>query len=115
GNNNAYCQDDATSWVDWSLRQEPAWADLLALTRRLIALRRAHPVLRSRSFFAGRAQAEDGLRDLAWFTARGGEMTERDWYAPTGTLALYLSGRDIPGRDERGTPVTDAGFHIVLH
>lgn len=42
-------------------------------------------------------------------------MTERDWYAPTGTLALYLSGRDIPGRDERGTPVTDDGFHIVLH
>ncbi|RZD88246.1 glycogen debranching enzyme GlgX [Streptomyces albidoflavus] len=115
GNNNAYCQDDGTSWVDWSLREDPDWAGLLALTRRLIALRRAHPVLRSRSFFAGRAQAEDGLRDLAWFTARGTEMTGDDWYAPTDTLALYLSGRDIPDQDERGTPVTGASFHIVLH
>ncbi|KPC63820.1 glycogen debranching protein, partial [Streptomyces sp. NRRL WC-3753] len=45
GNNNAYCQDDETSWVDWSLREDPEWADLLALTRRLIALRRSHPGL----------------------------------------------------------------------
>lgn len=57
----------------------------------------------------------DGLRDLAWFTARGTEMTERDWYAPAATLGMYLSGRDIPGRDERGTPITDDSFLALLH
>ncbi|MFF4494637.1 glycogen debranching protein GlgX [Streptomyces sp. NPDC001546] len=115
GNNNAYCQDNETGWVDWSLLQDPAWSGLFALARRLVALRRAHPVLRRRAFFSGRAQGADGLRDLAWFTPAGTEMTERDWYAPASAVGLYLSGRDIPGRDERGRPVTDDSFLALLH
>nr|WP_257584392.1 glycogen debranching protein GlgX [Streptomyces sp. TLI_146] len=115
GNNNAYCQDGEVGWVDWSLLDEPGPRGLLELARRLVALRHRHPVLRRRAFFSGRAQGADGLRDLAWFTARGSEMTERDWYAPTSTLGLYLSGRDIPGRDARGAPVVDDSFLIVLH
>ena len=115
GNNNAYCQDSPVSWVDWSLLEEPAWRDLFALARRLLALRRDHPVLRRRAFFSGRAQGADGLRDLAWFTSAGTEMTERDWYAPAAALGLYLSGRDIPGRDERGRQVTDDSFLALLH
>lgn len=82
---------------------------------RLLALRHDHPVLRRRAFFSGRPQGADGLRDLAWFTAAGAEMTEPDWYAPTATLGLYLSGRDIPGRDERGEQITDDSFLAVLH
>ncbi|MFE4984842.1 MULTISPECIES: glycogen debranching protein GlgX [unclassified Streptomyces] len=115
GNNNAYCQDNATGWLDWSLPDSPGRAQLLALTRRLLALRHDHPVLRRRAFFSGRPQGADGLRDLAWFTAEGAEMTEPDWYAPTATLGLYLSGRDIPGRDERGEQITDDSFLAVLH
>jgi glycogen operon protein len=115
GNNNAYCQDNEISWVDWSLLEEPGWRALFDLTSRLIALRHAHPVLRRRAFFSGRAHSADGLRDLAWFTARGTEMTERDWYAPAATLGMYLSGRDIPGRDALGAPVTDDSFLAVLH
>ncbi|MDH6540492.1 glycogen debranching protein GlgX [Streptomyces lavendulae] len=115
GNNNAYCQDNETGWVDWSLLEDPAWKELFALTRRLIALRQAHPVLRRRAFFSGRAQGADGLRDLAWFTPAGTEMTERDWYAPAAAVGLYLSGRDIPGRDERGLQVTDDSFLALLH
>ncbi|WP_435854223.1 glycogen debranching protein GlgX [Streptomyces subrutilus] len=115
GNNNAYCQDNETGWVDWSLPAEPAWQQLLALTRRLIALRHAHPVLRRRAFFSGRPQGADGLRDLAWFTPAGAEMTERDWYAPAAALGMYLSGRDIPGRDERGRQVADDSFLMLLH
>ncbi|WP_260609684.1 glycogen debranching protein GlgX [Streptomyces sp. WAC06614] len=115
GNNNAYCQDNPTGWVDWSLTEEPAWRELFALTRRLLRLRREHPVLRRRAFFSGRQQGADGLRDLAWFTPDGREMTERDWYAPTASLGLYLSGRDIPGRDARGRPVTDDSFLTLLH
>nr|WP_190174979.1 glycogen debranching protein GlgX [Streptomyces nitrosporeus] len=115
GNNNAYCQDNETGWLDWSLLEQPRWRRLTELTSRLLALRHAHPVLRRRAFFAGTPQAPDGLRDLAWFTARGTEMTEADWYAPAATLALYLSGRDIPGRDATGGQVTDDSFLAVLH
>ncbi|MFI6641121.1 glycogen debranching protein GlgX [Streptomyces sp. NPDC050504] len=115
GNNNAYCQDNETGWVDWALLDDPGWRELARLTARLTALRHAHPVLRRRAFFSGRPQGADGLRDLAWFTPRGTEMTERDWYAPAATLGFYLSGRDIPGRDARGAPVTDDSFLAVLH
>jgi isoamylase len=115
GNNNAYCQDNEVGWLDWSLLQTPGPRGLLELTTRLLALRHTHPVLRRRAFFSGRARAADGLRDLAWFTPHGTEMTERDWYSPASTLALYLSGRDIPGRDARGAEVTDDSFLTVLH
>lgn len=71
GNNNAYCQDNEISWVDWSLLDEPGWRALFDLTSRLIALRHRHPVLRRRAFFSGRAHSVDGLRDLAWFTPAG--------------------------------------------
>ncbi|MEU7294778.1 glycogen debranching protein GlgX [Streptomyces exfoliatus] len=113
GNNNAYCQDNETGWLDWTLPDDPGRSHLLTLTRRLLDLRHRHPVLRRRAFFSGRGA--DGLRDLAWFGADGTEMTERDWYAPTATIALYLSGRDIPGRDERGEQITDDSFLAVLH
>ncbi|PWS40889.1 glycogen debranching enzyme GlgX [Streptomyces sp. ZEA17I] len=115
GNNNAYCQDNETGWLDWSLLEQPEWRELTALTARVLRLRQTHPVLRRRAFFSGRAQAPDGLRDLAWFARDGREMTEGDWYAPAATLGLYLSGRDIPGRDARGEPVADDSFLAVLH
>src|SRR6202008_2190076 len=85
GNNNAYCQDNDITWLDWSLLDDPAWRPLFDLTSRLIRLRHRHPVLRRRAFFSGRAHSADGLRDLAWFTAHGAEMTAGDWYAPAAT------------------------------
>ncbi|GGL95821.1 glycogen operon protein GlgX homolog [Streptomyces fumigatiscleroticus] len=115
GNNNAYCQDNEIGWVDWSLLDDPGWQALCELTSRLIGLRHRHPVLRRRAFFSGRPHSADGLRDLAWFTARGTEMTEGDWFAPAATLGMYLSGRDIPGRDERGGQILDDSFLAVLH
>jgi glycogen operon protein len=115
GNNNAYCQDNEIGWVDWSLLEDPGWRELFELTSRLIGLRHRHPVLRRRAFFSGRPHSADGLRDLAWFTPRGAEMTESDWYAPAATLGMYLSGRDIPGPDARGAPVVDDSFLAVLH
>lgn len=115
GSNNAYCQDNKVSWLDWSLPERQGPRGLLELTTRLLSLRHSHPVLRRRAFFSGRAQAADGLRDLAWFTPQGKEMTEPDWYAPASTLALFLSGRDIPGRDARGQAITDDSFLTILH
>ncbi|MFF8783579.1 glycogen debranching protein GlgX [Streptomyces sp. NPDC015125] len=115
GNNNAYCQDNATGWLDWSLLDDPEWRPLADLAARLIALRRAHPVLRRRAFFSGRPHQQGGLRDLAWFTADGREMTEQDWYTPGATLGMYLSGNDISQRDARGIRIVDDSFLAVLH
>ncbi|BDM72145.1 glycogen operon protein GlgX homolog [Streptomyces nigrescens] len=115
GNNNAYCQDNPTGWLDWSLLEDPRWRPLADLTARLITLRRAHPVLRRRAFFSGRPHEQGGLRDLAWFTADGTEMTEQDWYTPGATLGMYLSGNDISQRDERGVRIVDDSFLAILH
>ncbi|ATL85652.1 glycosyl hydrolase (secreted protein) [Streptomyces malaysiensis subsp. malaysiensis] len=115
GNNNAYCQDNETGWLDWSLLEDPGWRALTELTARLIRLRRAHPVLRRPAFFSGLARPPEGLRDLAWFTPHGTEMAESDWYAPTTALGAYLSGLDLPQRDARGAPVTDDSFLALLH
>jgi glycogen operon protein len=115
GNNNAYCQDNERGWLDWSLADDPAWRPLLDLVRRLIRLRRDHPVLRRRAFFSGRRQGPAGLRDLDWFTANGKEMTARDWQAPSATLGMFLSGRAIPQRDAKGRPVVDDSFLVILH
>ncbi len=82
GNNNAYCQDNGTSWFDWDLAD---WQrDLLATTQHLTRLRRDHPVLRQRHYFTGRPVHQDGSTDLAWYDAAGrpmyaqwGDNTER--------------------------------------
>src|SRR6185436_12770212 len=93
GNNNAYCQDNELSWHDWSLdRRRKA---LLDFTRRLIRLRRRHPVLRRKQFFYGRAIYSD-LKDLTWFRPDGREMTEADWQnGLTRCFGLRLAGDAI--------------------
>jgi glycogen operon protein len=115
GDNNAYCLDNETSWVDWSLLKHPEWRSLLDLTRRLIHLRRQHPVLRQRVFFSGRPAFPGGLQDIAWFRPDGKEMTDADWFAPAGVLGVYLSGQDIRGRGPHGERITDDSFLLVLH
>ena len=115
GDNNAYCLDDETSWVDWSLLKHPQWRSLLDLTRRLIHLRRRHPVLRQRLFFSGRPAFPGGLQDIAWFGPDGEEMTEADWFAPAGVLGVYLSGQDIRGRGPQGERITDDSFLMILY
>ncbi|WP_327069011.1 glycogen debranching protein GlgX [Kitasatospora sp. NBC_01250] len=115
GNNNAYCQDNETSWVDWSLLDQPAWRRQSELTAQLIRLRRAHPVLRQRAFFSGRAAVPGGRRDLTWYTARGTEMTEADWYAPTAQLGMLLNGDAMSERDQHGCPLTDDSFLLLLN
>jgi isoamylase len=115
GDNNAYCMDDETSWVDWSLLKHPEWRSLLDLSRRLIHLRRHHPVLRQRVFFSGQPAFSGGLQDIAWFRPDAKEMTDADWFAPASTLGVYLSGQDIRGRGPHGERITDDSFLLVLH
>ncbi|MFE4975839.1 glycogen debranching protein GlgX [Kitasatospora sp. NPDC056651] len=115
GNNNAYCQDNEVGWLDWSLLAQPDWRELCDLTARLVRLRRAHPVLRRRAFFSGRAATPGGRPDLAWFTPRGREMTEADWFAPTACLGMLLSGTAMSERDEAGRPLADDSFLLLLN
>ena len=116
GNNNGYCQDSAISWVDWSLRTEHEVQ--LAFTRELAALRRNHPVFRRRRFFDGhpvRAAGED-LRDIAWFTPGGTEMSDDDWatgYAKS--LGVFLNGEAIGYPDQRGQAVVDDSFLLLFN
>jgi len=94
GNNNAYCQDNEISWLDWSLLDDPDAVRLLRFTQRLLRLRRTSPVFRQRAFFLGEPAGQDGqVKDLAWFRPDGHEMTDRDWHSPrVRTLGMYLHG-----------------------
>ncbi len=118
GNNNAYCQDSEVSWIDWDGADE----DLLAFVRRLVGVRRSSPVLRQEAFFEGHEipgtalPGTHGTRDLAWFAPDGGQLTTADWF-DTGlqTIGMYLDGRGIRNRDERGRPVVDDSYLLQLH
>ncbi|HSY14921.1 MAG TPA: glycogen debranching protein GlgX [Jatrophihabitantaceae bacterium] len=115
GNNNAYVQDNGISWLDWSEPDEAS--DLLQLSRTLIALRRASPVLRQRAFFDGRAvPGGDGCKDLAWFHPAGRELGEPDWF-DTGlrSLGMYLDGRGLRHRDGRGRTIVDHSYLLLLN
>ena len=95
GNNNAYCQDNELTWVDWARADR----ELIEFTRRVIALRKAHPVFRRRRFLAGTEAA-----DLRWFTPAGGAMSPAEWADDSSlAVALYLDGSDAPDRAADGT------------
>jgi glycogen operon protein len=73
-------------------------------------------VLRQRAFFLGRPAADGGLKDLAWFTPSGAEMTDADWFSPACmTLGMYLAGDGIRTRSPRGERILDDSFLLVLH
>ena len=115
GNNNAYCQDNEVSWVDWS-RAEPN-ADLMAFTAALSDFRGAHPVFRRRRFFAGQpGQHDDTLGDIAWFSAGGTEMADADWDTDIARcLTVFLNGQAITDVDARGEQVTDGSFLLCFN
>jgi glycogen operon protein len=112
GNNNAYCHDSELSWFDWAAVDEP----LLAFTRRLIALRRAHPVFRRRRWYRDGPGADDdpGDRDIDWRHPRGGRMRSEDWHTDgAAAIAIYLSGGHLVDAD--GLPTEDDSFYVCLN
>ena len=115
GNNNAYVQDNAVSWLDWE--ESDAAQDMLDLTRQLLTLRRQHPVLRQPAFFEGRAvEGGDGCKDLAWFHPAGREFTADDWFdSQLRSIGMYLDGRGLRHRDRRGEVIVDESFLLLLH
>jgi isoamylase len=113
GNNNSYCQDNTVSWVSWDL--DPRQRELLAFAQRVLAIRRENAVLRRRSFFSGRPFAE-GLKDVAWVRADGGEMTLADWAEPKNqVLGMLIHGEATDEVDERGRPIRGDTLVLLLN
>ncbi|PKW05835.1 glycogen operon protein [Streptomyces sp. 1222.5] len=116
GNNNAYCQDNEISWVDWELTAEQS--ALVEFTRHLIGLRAAHPVLRRRRFFRGETatNAEQPLPDLMWLRPDAREMTDRDWQrGDAHSVGVFLNGDAIAERDPYGRRMTDDSFLLLVN
>jgi glycogen operon protein len=118
GDNNAYCQDNEMSWVNWD--DAGKHADLLDFTCALSELRRAHPVFRRRRFFSGRPgpahDADGGLRDIIWLTPSGHPMTEDDWHAGYArSLGVFLNGSAITEPGPRGEHVQDQDFLLLFN
>ena len=114
GNNNAYCQDSETSWIDWT--ETPSSESLLPFVRRLVALRTAHPLFRRRTFFRGRAVREPEVKDIHWLNPNGTEMSDHEWtQAFARCLGVFLDGHSLTERDERGRLVVDDDLLLLLN
>jgi isoamylase len=114
GNNNAYCQDNELSWLDWQLDEERE--AFLEFTCRLIALRRRHPVFSRRRFLQGDTATADGLREIIWLNHDGAEMTPRECDLHFARcLGVHLAGAAIERHDRRGRAVTDSNFLLLFN
>ncbi|CAB0850636.1 glycogen debranching enzyme GlgX [Corynebacterium diphtheriae] len=115
GNNNVYCQDNETSWMDWELADKNA--ALMEFTKRLITIRRNHPVFRRRRFLAGGPLgSEVGDRDIAWLVPSGKLMGQSDWdFACGKSLMVYFNGKAIQEPDARGQRIEDNSFIMMFN
>jgi glycogen operon protein len=114
GNNNTYCQDNALSWLDWDVDDDRR--ALAGFVRRLISLRRAHPVFRRRHFFDGGPGGPRGLADISWLREDGRPMLDADWHDPARrTVAFVLNGDAMPGIGPDGEPIRDDTFLVAIN
>jgi isoamylase len=112
GNNNAYCQDNEISWIDWQHADE----ELLAFTRAVIQLRKAHPVFRRKRWFKGRLQAGGGMEDINWYMPNGNPMNDEDWnngFAKC--LGVLLRGLEEDHIDEHETQTMHYSFFLFFN
>jgi isoamylase len=113
GNNNAYCQDNEISWLDWDLPDRGR--DFLEFVAQMVAFRRRHPVFSLRRFLRG-TTLKDGISEVAWLRPDGGEMTDNEWRTGYNRcLGVYMAGTVIDRVDERGRPVSDDNFLTLFN
>jgi glycogen operon protein len=114
GNNNAYCQDNDISWLDWSLLEKER--DLFEFVSRVITLRKEHPVFRRGHFLDGTMSEGAKYKDVTWFHANGREMTVADWHQwCERAIGILLAGDSLPDIDNNGQIVTDDNFLMLLN
>ena len=114
GNNNAYCQDNEISWLDWELDDENR--ALLEFTRRLAELRHRHPNLRRPKFFQGRTIRGTDVQDLTWLRPDGEQMTDEEWNQPwIRTFGMQLAGGALDVLDEKGDPIKDDSLLLLFN
>ena len=112
GNNNAYCQDNEISWINWQYADQ----ELLTFTQDLIRFYKAHPAFSRKRWFKGRAIEENGLKDIDWFLPNGKSMTQENWnHDFAKSLAVYLNGRGLRATDSRGEKIIDDDFYIIFN
>ncbi|WP_090503220.1 glycogen debranching protein GlgX [Pedobacter terrae] len=112
GNNNAYCQDNEISWLNWT----NADTEMLAFTQKLILLRQNHPSLSRREWIKDNRVAPDGLPHIAWLSATGELMDDQKWELDDeNTLRVFLHGEGINGKDENGRDIIDSHFLLIFN
>ena len=113
GNNNAYCQDNELSWVNWNLTRSEL--GLLDFVKLLIDIKKTHPVFQRRRFFQGRRIEDSAVKDIAWFGSHGKEMSHEDWEMGLRTLGIRLAGDAIVEKDSQGRTIVDETFLVLLN
>ncbi|MFZ5789295.1 MAG: glycogen debranching protein GlgX [Pseudomonadota bacterium] len=115
GNNNAYCQDNEIGWMDWTPLQDGDRA-FFEFFRAVIRLRRSHPALRRERFFEGTVEPSSGTKDIVWLSARGDEMTERDWDDPDTRAFGFIVNGDVAadGRDDSFLVLMNAAAETTI-
>lgn len=114
GNNNAYCQDNQISWVNWDLDKKKS--DLLNFVKYMIEIRKNNPVLMRKKFVKGEIINGSHYKDITWYRTDGAEMTHEDWTNPiTMCIGLKMSGDAIEEYDERGKIITGDTLLILLN
>jgi isoamylase len=112
GNNNAYCQDNEISWIDWMKADK----DLAEFTRKLIHFRKDHAMFRRRRWFQGVPIKGVGLEDIAWFLPDGSEMNEEHWNQDFAkSLAIFFNGLGIRSVNAKGEQVIDDHFYLIFN
>ena len=112
GNNNAYCQDNEISWINW----QHADKELLQYTQKLIRFYKNHPVFSRRRWFKGRTIRGVGVEDIAWFLPEGTEMPDENWHHDYArSLGVYMNGRGIHTAGPKGDVQIDDNFYIIFN
>jgi glycogen operon protein len=114
GNNNAYAQDNETTWVNWTLDERRR--KLLMFTRKCLNMRHTHAVLRRRHFFRGEPTVKGGPKDLSWIRRDGQELTQNDWHDPNNhTIGMLIYGDATDETDDRGRPIKGETLLLILN